>query len=446
MRKSRQKRLLLILIPAVVLLTALAAAFIVQRGGASRKDSADYLQLFTQAYTLVKSRYVEKVDSKKLIDGAINGMLAALDPHSSYMPPTAFKETKIHLTGSFGGVGIELGTWDGKLTVIAPIEDTPAFRAGIKGGDHIWKIDGKPTRGMNINAAVSLMRGQKDTKVTLVILREGTAKPLVVPLVRDVIQMKSLQSRTIEPGYGYVRISQFQQRTGEELAAALEKLRRDNTGSLHGLILDLRNNPGGLLDQAVQVANLFIPASADGGLIVYTKGRQDSSKMTFYSSFGEKEPPYPIVVLINGGSASASEIVAGALQDQRRAVIMGTQSFGKGSVQTMFPLRDNSGIFLTTARYYTPSGRSIQAKGITPDIVVGQLVLATGGKKERQELHEWNLENHMKPAGKSGKEQQALPQARKSGDPQQDYQLFRALELLKGWEVMGKIATPPSGE
>jgi carboxyl-terminal processing protease len=440
MRKSRKKRLLSILIPAVILLAALAAAIIMQRGGASRRDSADNLQLFAQVYTMVKARYVEEVDGKKLINGAITGMLAALDPHSSYMPPAAFKETRIHLSGSFGGVGIELGTKDGKLTVIAPIEDTPAFRAGIKAGDHIWKIDGKPTRGMNINAAVGLMRGQKDTKVTLVILREGKATPLVYPLVRDTIQMKSLQSRTIEPGYGYVRISQFQQRTGAELAAALEKLRRDNAGSLHGLILDLRNNPGGLLDQAVEVANRFIPASTDGGLIVYTKGRQDSSKMTFYASFGEKEPPYPMVVLINGGSASASEIVAGALQDQRRAVILGTQSFGKGSVQTMFPLRDNSGIFLTTARYYTPSGRSIQAKGITPDIVVGQLALAAGEKKGRQEFHEWNLENHIKPARKSGEKQQALPQTRTAGGLQQDYQLYRALELLKGWEVMGKIA------
>jgi carboxyl-terminal processing protease len=379
---------------------------------------------------------------------------------------------QISTSGSFGGLGIEITIRDGKLTVISPIEETPAFRAGIRPGDHIALIDGVPTRDMTINDAVKRMRGPKDTRVTLTILRKGSEKPVVVPLVRDIIQVKSLRFRTLEPGYGYLRIMQFQARTGADLTTALETLKKENGGTLQGLILDLRNNPGGLLDQAVSVANHFIGDRLDNGLIVYTRGRQESSRQNYSATIGDKEPLYPMVVLINGGSASASEIIAGALQDHGRAVIMGTQSFGKGSVQSIMGLPNNAGLLLTTAKYYTPKGRSIQAKGITPDIVVESLVLNGKTKPEGNSFREKDLDNHIT----DGAKQPALPvQPQKPGNPapprlptppqtpdtrqkppvddfhlptktltdeqaKQDYQLLRALDLLKGWELLKKAA------
>jgi len=347
------------------------------------------IELFTDVLAIVKKSYVEEVDTKKLVYGAINGMLASLDPHSSFMPPDTFKELKLDTKGEFGGLGIEISIKDGILTVISPIEDTPAFRAGMKPGDQILKIDDKFTKDLTIMDAVKKMRGVKGTKVSLTIMREGFEKPKEIPLVRDIIQVKSIKFKMLDDGYGYIRVAQFQEKTADDLQKALASLNETSKGKLKGLVLDLRNDPGGLLDQAVKVSETFLD---EGKLIVYTEGREKDSQMKFNSRKGDKQPNYPIVALINSGSASASEIVAGALQDHKRAVIMGVQSFGKGSVQTIIPLSDNSGLRLTTAKYFTPSGRSIQAKGITPDIVVERIELAETEKKESMHLREKDLE------------------------------------------------------
>nr|WP_246525541.1 S41 family peptidase [Geomobilimonas luticola] len=411
------------------------------------RSDQDYLNLFRQVIGTVDKSYVEKVEPKKLMQSAITGMLASLDPHSAYLPPEPFKEMNIQMSGSFGGLGIEITMKDGKLTVVSPIEDTPAFRAGIKPNDHIAKIDDKPTRGLTITEAVNRMRGKQGTKVTLSILREGSPTPLVFPLVRATIQTKSLKFRTLEPGYGLVRISHFQQHTGDEVVAALDKLRGQNDGTLKGLIIDLRNNPGGLLESCTQVAGRFIGDRLDNGLIVSTRGRLPDANQQLTASIGPKEPPYPIVVLINGGTASASEILAGALQDHKRAIVMGTQSFGKGSVQSVITLRDGAGLKLTTALYYTPSGRSIQAKGITPDIVVGNIDLKEAKKQTTPEFHEKDLDGHMIVPEK-GDTQPPSPATRPStpakpdGELAGDYQLFRALELLRGLDVMAVAPLP----
>ncbi|SNB46097.1 S41 family peptidase [Geobacter sp. DSM 9736] len=402
--------------------------------------TTDYLKLLTQVMAFVKKNYVEPVEDKKLVESAVTGMLASLDPHSAYLPPDSFKEMKVEMSGSFGGLGIEISMKDGKLTIISPIEDTPAFRAGLKPGDHIYRIDGKDTHGMSITKAVSLMRGTKGTKVTLTIVREGAPRPLVVPLVRDIILVKSLKSRSLEPGFGYIRISQFQERTGEDFAKALETLRQQN-GTLRGLIIDLRNNPGGLLDQAVKVADRFIGEGFSNGVVVYTKGRESYSQNSLSANVGEKEPYYPIVVLINGGSASASEILAGALQDHKRAVIMGTQSFGKGSVQSVMPLRNGGALKLTTARYYTPSGRSIQAKGIVPDVVVARLDLKNVQKKDEPDIREKDLNNHMSEgaATPAPPAEEAPVKNLKNLELGNDYQMLRALELLHGLDAMNRL-------
>jgi carboxyl-terminal processing protease len=422
-----------------------------QRRCIAEGKGSDYesIELFTDVMAIVKKSYVEEVDTKKLIYGAINGMLASLDPHSSFMTPDTYKEMKIDTKGAFGGLGIEISIKDGILTVISPIEDTPAFKAGIKSGDQIFKIDDKFTKDLNINEAVKRMRGQKGTKVVLTIMRDGFDKPQEFTLVRDIIQVKSVRSKLLEDGYAYIRIAQFQEKTDEDLAKFLKNLKEENKGELNGLILDMRNDPGGLLDQAVRVAEHFVD---DGQMIVYTEGREKDSKMQFTARKGGKEPKYPMVVLINGGSASASEIVAGALQDHKRAIVMGTQSFGKGSVQTIIPLSDESGLRLTTARYYTPKGRSIQAKGITPDIVVERLELPkeTGDKKDRMHVREKDLENHFegedKSTSKDGKKEEKKDDKKdkaaslKPEDSlKNDYQVMRALDLLKGWEILKKM-------
>ncbi|GFE58746.1 S41 family peptidase [Geobacter sp. AOG1] len=437
---------------AALLVAAITVLAVFIGTGAQRRCAAqggnDYesIELFTDVLAIVKKSYVEEVDTKKLIYGAINGMLTSLDPHSSFMPPEMYKEMKIETKGSFGGLGIEITIKDGLLTVISPIEDTPAFKAGIKAGDQILKIDDKFTKDMTIMDAVKRMRGPKGTKVVLTIFREGLDKPKEFPLVRDVIQVKSVKYKTLDDGFGYVRVAQFQEKTDEDLSKALSALRQDNGGNLRGLVLDLRNDPGGLLDQAVRVSEHFID---EGQLIVYTEGREKESKMRFNSRKGDKESSYPIVVLINSGSASASEIVAGALQDHKRAVIMGTQSFGKGSVQTIIPLSDNSGLRLTTARYYTPSGRSIQAKGITPDITVERMDLPATDKKEGAHLREKDLENHFETAdGKEvptekKKEEGKLPAYKSDELIKGDYQILRALDLLKGWEIFKKVSKAP---
>jgi carboxyl-terminal processing protease len=430
----------------IVVVTLLAVVF---GFGAHRMSSAeggnDYesIELFTDVLALVKRSYVEEVDTKKLVYGAINGMLSSLDPHSSFMPPDQYKEMKIDTRGSFGGLGIEIAMKDGILTVISPIEDTPAFRAGIKAGDQIIKIDDKFTKDLSINDAVKRMRGPKGTPVTLTVVREGFDKPKDFVLTRDIIQVKSVKFRTIEEGYAYVRVAQFQEKTDEDLGKALKTLTADNGGSLKGLILDLRNDPGGLLDQAVRVADHFVE---EGGLIVYTEGREKDAKMKFSATRGKKEPNYPMVVLINGGSASASEIVAGALQDHKRAIIMGTQSFGKGSVQTIIPLSDDSGLRLTTARYYTPSGRSIQAKGIVPDIVVERTELPALERREGMHLREKDLENHFEAEGKEApesKKTEKAPPLKVEDLLKSDFQVVRALDLLKGLEFFRPAPPKP---
>ncbi|MBT0653637.1 S41 family peptidase [Geobacter luticola] len=443
---QRVKRFFLLTTGVTIAILAVMASMQFVKRTVTRSDQ-DYLNLFRQVIGTVDKSYVEKVEPKKLMQSAITGMLASLDPHSAYLPPEPFKEMNIQMSGSFGGLGIEITMKDGKLTVVSPIEDTPAFRAGIKPNDHIAKIDDKPTRGLTITEAVNRMRGKQGTKVTLSILREGSPTPLVFPLVRATIQTKSLKFRTLEPGYGLVRISHFQQHTGDEVVAALDKLRGQNDGTLKGLIIDLRNNPGGLLESCTQVAGRFIGDRLDNGLIVSTRGRLPDANQQLTASIGPKEPPYPIVVLINGGTASASEILAGALQDHKRAIVMGTQSFGKGSVQSVITLRDGAGLKLTTALYYTPSGRSIQAKGITPDIVVGNIDLKEAKKQTTPEFHEKDLDGHMIVPEK-GDTQPPSPATRPStpakpdGELAGDYQLFRALELLRGLDVMAVAPLP----
>ena len=432
-------RKIAILAVSLFVLTAVGGIVVQKRCAAQGGNDYESIELFTDVLAIVKKSYVEEVDTKKLIYGAINGMLASLDPHSSFMPPEMYKEMKIDTKGSFGGLGIEITIKDGILTVISPIEDTPAFRAGVKAGDQILKIEDKFTKDMSIMDAVKRMRGPKGTKVTLTIMREGFEKPKEFALVRDVIQVKSVRFKTLDEGYGYVRIAQFQEKTDDDFSRALKTIKDENNGNLKGLVLDLRNDPGGLLDQAVKIADHFV----EEGLIVYTEGREKDAQMKFSARKSGTEPTYPIVVLINGGSASASEIVAGALQDHKRAVVMGTQSFGKGSVQTIIPLSDESGLRLTTARYFTPSGRSIQAKGITPDIVVERAEIQSTEKKEGH-IREKDLENHFESEEKKASEEkksekEKQPAYKTDEQLKGDYQVLRALDLLKGWEILQKM-------
>ncbi|MBP1752278.1 MAG: peptidase [Geobacteraceae bacterium] len=438
MFRSKRGKKIAVIIAALSMLVVVIGIGAQHRCAAEGGSDYEAIELFTDVLAIVKKNYVEDVDTKKLIYGAINGMLSSLDPHSSFMPPDMYKELKIDTKGSFGGLGIEITIKDGFLTVISPIEDTPAFKAGIKAGDQILKIEDKFTKDMSIMDAVKHMRGQKGTKVNITIMREGFEKPRDFSLTRDIIQIKSVKYRTLDAGYGYVRLAQFQEKTDEDLVKALKALKAENGGKLRGLVLDLRNDPGGLLDQAVKVCDHFI----DEGLIVYTEGRDPESKMKFYARKGSKEPNYPIVALINSGSASASEIVAGALQDHNRAVIMGTQSFGKGSVQTIIPLSEESGLRLTTALYYTPKGRSIQATGITPDITVEAIELPATEKKEPLHIREKDLENHFEIETKGNKEekkQEKKPSIKTDEQIQSDYQVLRALDLLKGWDILKKI-------
>lgn len=433
---TRHKIKAIILIAIVACLTII---FYGRRQPQYIRSEAAYLSLLREAYAAVQKHHVEKPDSKKLVQSMVDGMLARLDPHSAYLPPEPYKEMEVQMSGAFGGVGIELGVKDGKLTVIAPIEDTPAFRAGIQANDHIWKIDGTSTRGMNISAAVKRMRGEKGTPVTLHILRNDSLKPLTFNLIRDTIKLKSVKSRMLDSGYGFVRISQFQVLTGVEFKQALQKLHADSGGQLRGLVLDLRYNPGGLLESCVEVANSFVGENINNTVIVSIKGRAPGSSHVYNATLGTKEPHYPVVVLINGGSASASEIVAGALQDHKRAIVMGKQSFGKGSVQTLFPLKGNAALKLTTARYYTPSGRSIQARGIVPDIDVDN-IKPLPAIKRGEELKEKDLGNRLPPAGQPEKPPVVEP-VHTGGlagdkDTQNDYQLSRALELLRSLNMV----------
>ncbi len=415
------------------------------------------LRAFTEVFGAIKQNYVEPVDDKKLINEAINGMLSGLDPHSAYLDAEAFRELQVGTQGQFGGLGIEVGMEDGFIKVVSPIEDTPAFRAGIKPGDLIIRLDDTPVKGMALNDAVKRMRGKPNTQITLTISRKGEPAPIVVTLTRAVIRVQSVKSKMIEPGYGWVRVSQFQEATTENLVKHLASLYKE--GQLKGLVLDLRNDPGGLLYGAVAMSSAFLP---DKVLVVSTDGRTEDAKKKFLASpedylRGSREDvlkglpaaakTVPMVVLVNGGSASASEIVAGALQDHKRATVIGTQTFGKGSVQTIMPLGNATAIKLTTARYYTPSGRSIQAKGITPDIIVEEPGASTASR-----LREADLERHLsndrdkqaadKKAGTRVKPPAAtppgeLPKPLEMGS-KEDFQLAQALNFLKGAPVLGQ--------
>ncbi|MFR0692347.1 S41 family peptidase [Enterobacterales bacterium AE_CKDN230030158-1A_HGKHYDSX7] len=389
----------------------------------------DELRTFAEVLDRVKAAYVEPVDDKTLLENAIKGMLSNLDPHSAYLGPEEFAELQESTSGEFGGLGIEVGSEDGFVKVISPIDDTPAANAGIQPGDLIVKIDGKPTKGQSMNEAVDSMRGKAGSPITLTIVRGG-GKPFDVTLKRAIIKVKSVKSQMLEPGYGYLRITQFQVNTGEETVKALAKLRNDNKGKLKGVILDLRNNPGGVLQSAVEVADAFLTK----GLIVYTKGRIPNSELRFSADPADPSDGVPLVVLINGGSASAAEIVAGALQDQKRGILMGTDSFGKGSVQTVLPLNNDRALKLTTALYYTPNGRSIQAQGITPDIEV-ERAKVTREKSEFDGFKEADLQGHL-ANGNGGQDRPTASGKPPVDRPQDgDYQLSQALSLLKGLSV-----------
>ena len=431
--------------------TLLVSSWLARKVSAVGRDAYQNIEVFANVLTLVQKNYVDDVATDKLIDGAINGMLSSLDPHSAYLTPELYRELQVDTSGSFGGLGIEIAQRNGILTVVSPIEDTPAYRAGIRSGDQIVKIDSEFTKDMTLPQAVKLMRGAEGTKIKLTIRREKDPDWITLTLRREVIQIKSVKFRVLEPHYGYLRITQFQERTERDARAALLQLEKE-TGSLRGLVLDLRNNPGGLLSQSVRVSDLFL----DSGLVVYTEGRLENQVQKYPARQGQ-EPlahEYPMVVLVNGGSASASEIVAGALQDHKRALVLGTQTFGKGSVQTILPLPDGqAAIRLTTARYFTPNGRSIQATGITPDIIMEPPpLIATAGTSEAppDAISERNLPGHLEGAGEerkapadpSGREGAKPPGADLSGAPAADApdpMLDRALEMLKSWNVFKTV-------
>ena len=393
------------------------------------------LRTFTEIFGRIKRDYVEPVSDKKLLEDAVRGMLSGLDPHSAYLVAEEYQELKEGTTGQFGGLGIEVTMENGFIKVVSPIDDTPAQKAGIKTGDLIVKLDEKPVKGMSLADAVKVMRGEPGSKIVLTIVREGSDAPLKLTLARDIIKVKSVKSRILEKGYGYVRISSFQSGTGDSLKEALAALKKENGGNLKGLVLDLRNNPGGVLNAAVEVSDAFIKS----GLIVYTEGRIENSEMRFNAASDDLIDGAPIVVLINGGSASASEIVAGALQDQKRAVIMGEKSFGKGSVQTILPTSNGAAVKLTTARYFTPSGRSIQAEGIEPDIVLEHVKLETLDKADFVGIKEADLSGHLQNGNGAVKaKKETLEKDKDTKQDSEDYSLHEALNLLKGISIINK--------
>jgi len=423
---------------------------IAQRDAVALPLPIEELRAFTEVFGRVKSDYVEPVEDKKLISEAINGMLTGLDPHSAYLDQEAFKEMQVGTQGEFGGLGIEVGMEDGFVRVVSPIDDSPASRAGLKAGDLIIKLDETSVKGMALNDAVKRMRGKPNTPIVLTIVRKGEPKPIVVTLIRAVIKIQSVKAKLLEPGYAYVRVTQFQEHTGETLARSIEHMFKENQGAMKGLVLDLRNDPGGLLNGAVAVSAAFLPKEA---LVVYTDGRTEDAKMKLHATpehylrgrnkedFLKRLPTeaktVPMVVLVNAGSASASEIVAGALQDHERAVIMGQQTFGKGSVQTILPLGNNTAIKLTTARYYTPKGRSIQAKGITPDIPLDD------GSSERNpglKLREADLTKHLTVTAPEEKPANSAEEAAKAA------QKFQFTPAVRPKDVDEKTLRPAPGE
>ena len=451
-KKTRHVKLWLLMVIAVVFWTVGNGFY--RDLSAKSEEAYEELKVFSDVIELIEREYVDEVDTKELIQKAIQGMVHSLDPHSSLLPLEDFQDLQIDTKGKFTGIGIHITMQDGFVTVISPIEDTPAYKAGIKARDRIIKVDGKSTR--DLRNAVNMMRGPKGTKVLVTILREGVKKPLEFELVRDVIPIKSVKSFDMKPGYGYIRLSNFTGTTTAELLKALEEMESAEV-PLKGLILDLRNNGGGLLNQSIKVADLFL----DEGAILSIKGRNNKNTKVFNATHSSVERKYPLVVLINGGSASASEIVAGALQDHKRALILGTTSFGKGSVQTVETLRDGSGLKLTIARYYTPNDRSIQAKGIEPDIYLKHRRLDPKETSRREEglLKEKDLENHLEaePTKDPGTDSESKEEKEKKEKDsrmrdaelrigpltlevlESDNQVMRALEMLEGYEIFKNL-------
>jgi len=390
------------------------------------------LRVFAEVFGRIKQDYVDPVNDRRLLRDAIQGMLSGLDPHSAYLSKDEFEDLRVGTSGEFGGLGIEVGMEDGFVKVIAPIDDTPAQRAGIKAGDLIVRIDDKSVKGLSLDEAVKLMRGKPGSEILLHVVRKGREAPFEVRIERAVIKTVSVKHRMLEPGFGYVRLSQFQARSPEDLLSALSKLKRKAGGELKGLVLDLRNNPGGVLHAAVAISDAFLT----DGTIVYTEGRVRDSQLRFKAAPDDVLSGSPIVVLVNGGSASASEIVAGALQDHKRAVVMGQQTFGKGSVQTIVPVNETTAIKLTTARYFTPKGRSIQAEGIKPDIELANLVLEEA-EDNGQRLSEANLSGHLANPEDEDQEQAEKEDNGETAVTERDYALNEALNLLKGLAILG---------
>ena len=423
----------------VLLGTVLGASLTVGHTVLATREKAgtlplEQLRTFTDVFTRIKNNYVEDVSDEELLEHAIRGMLSGLDPHSAYLSPEQFNELRIGTSGQFGGLGIEVGMEDGFVKVVAPIDDTPAQKAGMKSGDLIIRLDEKPVKGLTLNEAVKLMRGKPGSSINLTVVREGEDKPLNIEIVRAIIKVNSVKNRMLEEGYGYVRISQFQTKTPQDLNKAINKLKDESDGDLKGLVLDLRNNPGGVLSAAVGVSDTFL----EEGMIVYTDGREQDSKLRYTASKGDLLDGAPVVILVNGGSASASEIVAGAIQDHKRGVIMGTKTFGKGSVQTIQDLPSGGAVKLTTARYFTPKGRSIQAEGIEPDILTERLTLSRNENSNVSQISESSLSGHLSnPNGEDDNQNTS----ESDGDEDQnliedDYQLFEALNLLKGLNIL----------
>lgn len=435
LNKLRQSTLLLV---GILLGLSLAIGHSVYALKDNQTESLDIpfesLQAFTDVFSRVKSDYVEGVDDKKLIEDAIRGMLNGLDPHSAFMNTAEFNELKVGTTGQFGGLGIEVGMENGFVKVISPIDGTPAARAGLQPSDLIIQLDKTPVKGMTLSDAVKIMRGEPDTDISLTIVREGEIAPLEFTIRREIIRVKSVKSRILEEGYGYVRIASFQSRTTTDLLKTITDLQKKSP--LKGLVLDLRNNPGGVLSGAVGVSDAFI----NDGLIVYTEGRINNSSHRYTATPGDSLNGAPLVILINGGSASASEIVAGAMQDHKRAVIMGTQSFGKGSVQTIQELQNGSAVKITTARYFTPNGRSIQAKGIAPDIELKTLTVPASDKKDRKSYSENDLSGHLSnpedDENADGAETESKDKVENLAET--DFQLYDALSLLKGMNILSR--------
>lgn len=415
-------------IPLIICLSLWSTATLANEAAETEKRlPLDDLRLFAEVFNQIRVAYVEEVDDRTLLESAIKGMLSGLDPHSTYLDEDSFGDLRVSTTGQFGGLGLEVGMENGFVKVISPIDDTPAQKAGIEAGDIIVKLDDKPVKGLNLSEAVQIMRGKRGSKIKLTVVREGVNQPFDVTITRDIIKVVSVKSRELEPGFGYIRIAQFQTTTGRDVIKAMQSLQKGKD-PLKGIIVDLRNNPGGVLSASVEVVDAFIKE----GVIVYTKGRLPQSESKYHAKPDDPSNGVPMVVLINGGSASASEIVAGALQDHKRAVIMGTDSFGKGSVQTVLPLSDKRGIKLTTALYYTPNGRSIQAQGIVPDIVVEPAKITRIAARKR--ISEADLTRHLNNSGGSdkGKDQSDDDE----GEEINDNQLYEALNLLKGIDIL----------